>query len=134
MGAKNWNNQYGKSKNQYDVLPCCCGMSPCFNPTFPHRTTYTYIGPDCSLTANFTKAANMHNFQTLLYGCKAQLKNDPDLNFDKIDYGFKMKKSLPLWWATLSKGQKAGVAIGIVFGGFLAVVVMVSCCACIRGG
>ena len=57
-------------------------------------------GVDCELASNFTKAANMHNFQALLHGCKAQLKNGKDVNFDKSEDGFGMKKSMPLWWAS----------------------------------
>ena len=66
----------------------------------------------------------MYGFQTLLYGCEAQLKGT-DLHFKSIDYGFKLKSTLPLRWAlwpvwtkvlfvlgSLSAGGALGVALG----------------------
>jgi hypothetical protein len=72
------------------------------------------------------KAANMENFQTLLYGCRSQLANASytGTNFSSIDYGYSIKKSFPLWWALLGKAKGAGVIIGIILAG------MVSCCMC----
>jgi len=80
-------------------------------------------------TKNFTDAANLHSFQTLLRGCKAQLKGS-DINYKDVNYGFGWQKSFPLFWATLSMAQKAGMALGIVFG---ATLVSLLCCACCAG-
>lgn len=83
-------------------------------------------GPNCQDTKTFTKAANLRGFQTLLRGCKAQLK-DSSIKYHDIDYGFGWKKSLPLTWATFSKGQKAGVAIGIIFATLITLYLLILC-------
>ncbi|OCK74569.1 hypothetical protein K432DRAFT_447221 [Lepidopterella palustris CBS 459.81] len=79
IGTHQWNTQYGKNGSRYGMLPCCCG-------------------PNCTDTATFVKAANMNNFQTLLRGCKEQLK-DTDLDFNAIEYGFTLKHTCALGWA-----------------------------------
>lgn len=79
-------------------------------------------------TAKFARAANLDGFQTLLRGCKAQLK-DTELNYDDISYGFGWKVSFPLFWASLSMAAKAGMAIGMIVGGFLPLI----CCICCLG-
>ena len=94
------------------MLPCCCGK-------------------DCKDTKDFVEAANLKGFQTLLYGCEQQLKGS-GIDFASIDYGFGKKKgpkSLPLYWATLNTAQRAGLAIGIIIGGVVALALLVCCCA-----
>ncbi|KAH0538828.1 hypothetical protein FGG08_004604 [Glutinoglossum americanum] len=96
----NWNVQYGgKKKHRYDYLPCCCG-------------------PDCKDTKDFVKAANLKGFQTLLRGCKAQLKVE-GMDYSKVDYGFAWKNSFPLAFAAWHPAVRAGVVIGIVAGSLL---------------
>ena len=88
-------------------------------------------GPNCQDTKNFTKAANLRGFQTLLRGCKAQLKDSSIIKYDHVDYGLRWKKSLPLTWATFSKGQKAGVAVGIIFASLITLYLLILCAATI---
>lgn len=91
IGTHQWNTQFGNKTSRYGMLPCCCG-------------------PDCKDTAAFVKAANLHGFQTLLRGCKAQL-HGTDLDFNNIDYGFKWKKSCALGWAEAPTWKKS---LGVV--------------------
>lgn len=114
---RNWNAQFANASSRYGVLPCCCGE-------------------DCRDTKAFVAAANLVNFQTLLYGCEEQLKGS-GIDFSTVDYGFGKKKgpaALPMYWATLGTGVKAGLAIGIIAGGVLALVLLFTClnacCSC----
>lgn len=109
MGTNDWNGQFGDS----GVFPCCCGAN-------------------CTDTAAFVKAANMHGFQTLLRGCKNQLdksKGNGTLDFGDVDYGFGWQHSFPLVWAALPRAQKAGVAIGFIIG--VPIVVSLLVCWCV---
>lgn len=108
MGTHNWNTQFDAKPSRYGMLPCCCGEG-------------------CSETKEFVEAANLKGFQTLLYGCEEQLKGT-DVRFEDVDYGFKKKKSLPLYWATLSTAKKAGLAIGIIFGGVVGLMILLALC------
>jgi hypothetical protein len=99
------------------MLPCCCGEN-------------------CKDTKDFVEAANLKGFQTLLYGCEQQLKGS-GIAFEDVDYGFgkiKGPKSLPYYWATLSTGKKAGLAIGIMAGGFVALITLLVCLGMCCGG
>jgi hypothetical protein len=113
----NWNTQYLNTTSRYGMLPCCCG-------------------DNCKDTKDFVVAANLVGFQTLLYGCEQQLKGT-DIDFGSVDYGFGKKgpASLPLFWATLGTGEKAGLALGMIVGGLLAIVLLcmclMGCCVCI---
>lgn len=109
MGTHNWNSQFDDTSSRYGMLPCCCGEN-------------------CKDTKDFVKAANLVGFQTLLYGCEKQLKGS-DINFGDIDYGFKKKKSLPLYWATLNMAQRAGLGSGIVAGGLVVIFALICCLA-----
>lgn len=121
------------------MLPCCCGTLPIHQPyllsygcidaltSFAHTTFQ--IGKDCNDTAAFVTAAHLHGFQTLLRGCKAQLK-DTNLDFATIDYGFGWEKSFRLWYAAMSRGQKAGIVIGIIIGGIVVMIMLASIIAC----
>jgi hypothetical protein len=113
MGTNNWNTQFDNKSSRYGMLPCCCGE-------------------DCKDTKEFVKAANLMDFQTLLYGCEAQLKGTT-IDFGKIDYGFKKKKSLVFFWATLSTGRKVGLVVGFIFGSIVAFSLLAICigtCCC----
>jgi hypothetical protein len=70
----------------------------------------------------------MEGFQTLLYGCKKQLANT-DIKFESIDYGFKMKKTLPLVYASWPTWQKALVTMGIIISGILTLTLPCCCCS-----
>ncbi|KAF1973770.1 hypothetical protein BU23DRAFT_123737 [Bimuria novae-zelandiae CBS 107.79] len=110
------NTQYGNTSSRYGVLPCCCGEG-------------------CKDTKEFVEAANMKGFQTLLYGCEEQLRGT-GIEFSDIDYGFGKKKgpaALPFYWATLSTGKKAGLAIGMIAGGLFVLVLLFSCLAACCG-
>jgi hypothetical protein len=113
MGSHNWNTQFDNKSSRYGVLPCCCGEG-------------------CRDTREFVEAANLGGFQTLLYGCEEQLEGT-DVDFGEVDYGFKKKKSLVFFWATLGTAKKAGLAIGIIVGGIVALILLGVClgsCCC----
>ncbi|KAF2676209.1 hypothetical protein K458DRAFT_397227 [Lentithecium fluviatile CBS 122367] len=94
MGSNNWNTQFDNKTSRYGMLPCCCGT-------------------DCKDTTDFVRAANLYDFQTLLYGCEEQLKGTM-IDFNKIDYGFKKKKNFAFYWATSSKAKRAGLVIAFI--------------------
>ncbi|KAF3921115.1 hypothetical protein AA313_de0210271 [Arthrobotrys entomopaga] len=70
----------GAISDKYGMLPCCCG-------------------PDCVDTAKFIELANMKGFQTLLRGCKSQLDKSTGVQFDQINYGYKISNAIPYLWA-----------------------------------
>ncbi len=104
-----WNTQFWDKKEGFGRLPCCCG-------------------PNCADTAEFVQAAGMKDFQTLLHGCKRQLKGT-EIDFSKVDYGFQTD-SFAHKWPTWSTGQRAGIVIGFIVAFAIAIMVLYCCFRC----
>lgn len=100
-----------------------CVYSPKRAPSIEdvNRPTHSHgfhTGENCHDTKAFVNATYLGGFQTLLRGCKAQLR-DTDLDFSSIDYGFGWKTSFALAYAVMSRAQKAGTIIGFILLGLL---------------
>ena len=96
-------------------------------------TASIMTGTDCQDTKDFVKAANIHGSQAYLRGCYEQLKSVPDLDFESIDYGFRWENSFKTYWAWASDGIRAGLVIGMIVGGIIAMVLLVFCCGAMCG-
>ncbi|KAK4168142.1 hypothetical protein QBC43DRAFT_296821 [Cladorrhinum sp. PSN259] len=108
-GKYDWNSQYDDSTFKYGRLPCCCGA-------------------DCKDTKAFVKAANILGSQTFLRVCYEQLKPLANIEFEKIDYGYKREKTFPVVWKGWSDGKRAGVVIGMILGGVVVLSIMIIPC------
>lgn len=74
------------------------------------------------------KAANILGSQAFLRGCYDQLKPEPGINFEAIDYGYAWENSFNTFWAGASNGIRAGLVIGIIAGGSLVLLLLLSRC------
>ncbi|KAK4460747.1 hypothetical protein QBC42DRAFT_347767 [Cladorrhinum samala] len=98
-GTYDWNVQHDDSTSKRGRLPCCCGVN-------------------CTDTKAFVKAANLHGSQTFLHRYYEQLKLLPDIDFEMIDYGYKLKEMAFLAaWKVWSNGERAGMVILMIFAG-----------------
>jgi len=108
-----WNAQYGHDSKhgRYGALPCCCG-------------------PNCQDTKAFIDSISMKGLQTLLVGCKSQMKSsNVTTKHGAVDYGFKMKLNFRQKWDSWSTGQRAGVGIGMTLACMAAVGGVLAICA-----
>ncbi|KAM7191314.1 hypothetical protein V8F20_009369 [Naviculisporaceae sp. PSN 640] len=113
-GKYDWNVQYDDYSSRYGKLPCCCG-------------------PDCKDTAAFVRAANILGSQAFLRGCWEQLRTLPDLDFERIDYGYSWDRTFPVFWSEANDGVRAGVVIGIIAGGVIVLSLIICCLAACCG-
>ena len=107
-----WNTQFGDKKEGYGRLPCCCGIN-------------------CVDTKDFVEAAGMKGFQTLIHGCKRQIKGD-SINFNIIDYGF-VEDTFGNKWRAWSTSERVGVIFGLIIGACGAFLVLVCIFSCFYG-
>jgi len=71
----------------------------------------------------------MKGLQTLLVGCKSQMRSsNVTVKYGAIDYGFKMKLNFRQKWDSWSTGQRAGVGIGMTLACLVAAFLIVLCC------
>jgi hypothetical protein len=71
----------------------------------------------------------MKGLQTLLVGCKSQMKSSNVTSKNgPVDYGFKMKLNFRQKWDSWSTGQRAGVGIGMTIACLVAAFLILVCC------
>ena len=107
---KDWLPEYGSQST--NKLPCCCGFN-------------------CVDTRNFIETANLNKSVDFWIQCKKQL-HSTDLDFSKIDYGIDAGSALNRFWHGLSRGETAGICIGIIVGCLLVLCLPLWCCCTFR--
>jgi hypothetical protein len=71
----------------------------------------------------------LKNLQTVLVGCKKQLRNsNVTIKFEDIDYGFKQHLTFRQEWDSWSVGKRAGVGIGMTLACILGPILLIGAC------